>query len=863
MMAKILNDYLFDRKLELEGLVNFINDQKSNYLFIQGEAGLGKTCLVTEFFKKYNPTEGTYLFLNVNDLNNFMKVNEMTFDIQYLKSLKVIFIDNCENCVRDTSLNEAILKFAGLCAKNNIKLIFLSNQDYQNFIINEIKNNIFSNLALNKLQLTDIFKQYPTLSSLSSVMPQFINILTIPFYLNLIVKHQLDLSKFEHEMGMSLEDYIMQLAIEKPANRVDEPKTTKLKKERKIVLRKLAYSKGKSNNLTKTPMLDGYQQAVISLVKDGLLIEQANKSYDFSHNLINIWALKQIINKKLRQSIDADDEPGEIFKFLEGHFHSFKYEWTKELYKHPLLLKHLENKYNSLFNNKCDSYSNLILIAFMQPNLIQFNNCLEISFEFLSELNPDMAIVVVASLCARNIFKKGLPIEIQKVIYKSLRVLFLQEKTFTIAALTILEVLSKYSLPEINDSLSHFFVTSFCHTACRTAASYEARFKFLEEHKNDDTSYQQYVCEALYYAANPCESGSTCGEEHYYLLDGTIIEPYDTTHRDSKTKEIYIHKSLALLIECYHSKDDIIADKAKEYILDILKDTIGSTYYVLTDEKKTPRIYDTPLDILKSVRLDSILIKSVKEIVQDKKNSIPELREGAEMEHPSKDDPKKIIKTIIIPNIEEHIKLMLAQFSEIEKIITQRFSPDKSAELNITTQSLTRNKATSNSYADDTSINIIKFDSLWVKYPKYDLTIIKQKIISEVSNVNEAHVNAIALSYSLTCLGYNFISEDTLNGYMSDDDKKQKPILLFKSADCLEKYILRNYKAFGERIDIDSPKNIKQYISGKKGILFFHMPDSKTLPNQVALWNGSNFAKSEDDLTENQDLKSAVFIKMS
>lgn len=156
------------------------------------------------------------------------------------------------------------------------------------------------------------------------------------------------------------------------------------------------------------------------------------------------------------------------------------------------------------------------------------------------------------------------------------------------------------------------------------------------------------------------------------------------------------------------------------------------------------------------------------------------------------------------------------------------------------------------------------FDKLWEKYPRGSLEDVKKKI---GGNVNADWVNntcAIRLSYALNRIGYNITHDgnETISGYMSDDERKQNKKWHYYRFEKIEEYIKKHVGDFGEKIELASRSQIAQTIKDKKGILFFHIPGNKEYTGHAALWNGKNFARTEDDHLNDDKVKSAVFIRM-
>jgi len=156
------------------------------------------------------------------------------------------------------------------------------------------------------------------------------------------------------------------------------------------------------------------------------------------------------------------------------------------------------------------------------------------------------------------------------------------------------------------------------------------------------------------------------------------------------------------------------------------------------------------------------------------------------------------------------------------------------------------------------------FEKIWEKYPRGSIDEVKKKIGGNVNADWIENSCAIRLSYTLNRAGHNILQDgnETISGYMSDDEKKQHKKWHYYRFEKIEEYVKHHIEDFGEKIEIASREQIAAAIKDKKGILFFHMPGQKTFTGHAALWNMNTFAKNEDDHLNDDRVKSAIFIKM-
>jgi ankyrin repeat protein/DNA replication protein DnaC len=425
--AKLENRHYFDRPRELEQLEKFVANEShgKNIVFLLGEAGIGKSCLVEKYFQKQALAQGQALFIDIRDFSHlahdFSQQTRGDLVLSCFEGVRVIFIDNVELATYDKKLKDFLMTLTEQVKHADLKLVFLSRHKEIDVELNNILRNKAHDLTLPPLPLQLVLQHYPTLKSiidrneleaisadeknsdltpLSEDQQEFkrdeknpagdvadsigykgiLHLLTIPFYLDLILRHQAQLSaeiRNFHSGQMQLTHFIITLVIEQRGKPKSGIVAQDLSKLRTSLLRKLLYAKNNAEIANFMRNLTKPEQAVLSdLVNEGVLIKGGGpnkESFYFGHLLYEEWVANDILTSRLGATLEAEDSIENLITDLNRLLPKMKYFWARELETTPLLDEYLAHRFPEQYLPEADNFSVLLRVAIFARNQKMFD----------------------------------------------------------------------------------------------------------------------------------------------------------------------------------------------------------------------------------------------------------------------------------------------------------------------------------------------------------------------------------------------------------------------------------------------------------------------------------------------------------
>jgi GTPase SAR1 family protein len=399
--------HYFEREEILLQLQAFISTSHVSCLALHGDPGMGKSTLVYKLFASNNPYDGQYLFINVRELIFFLnnEHEERLFDLCHMSEVELICIDDAEQITYDEKIKAQIIVFINQAKELQKKIILLFRTD-EFFGLLEERNKdlvIDEKIQLQPLTLTHIIQIYPFLTKIFPVIDvateapleesadlnfdaQIVHlqsILTVPFFLRLIVEHQHELQKVNirrFKYIQQLKNFIIYLAIERPSTQKEDtfyftkPLETKI---RKSLIRQLAYAVSKeSENYAKSDLFSAKQQEILnSLVAEGIISFNEN-GYRFAHLLYEEWAVTNIVRSKIKSAIESRDKLEYLLEVLERLFPNHLYLWENLLRYDKRFLIFLIKGYSEIFLKNADLFVNLANIAIRENNSLLLDKTL-------------------------------------------------------------------------------------------------------------------------------------------------------------------------------------------------------------------------------------------------------------------------------------------------------------------------------------------------------------------------------------------------------------------------------------------------------------------------------------------------------
>jgi len=298
-------------KLDREEIIdNLINPPDNGQIVIlTGEAGVGKTAIVKDFYTKFKDIYPIYLFKATEfDLNNninelFKQFGDFTLtdfiDVHNEEKQKYIFIDSAEK-LSDLDNQDPFLEFLSTIIKNRWKVILTTRQSYLDslqFQFIEIYHTPFRSINIESIsekqfiQLSEEFGFEPPLEK------RLLELIKIPFYLAEYLESYKNFNK-----NIIYSDFKKSLWEKKIQNSSQRENNIHLRRENCFL--NLAKQRADSGRFY-IPMSDVNceNEVLQKLLSDEIIQYDKNYGgYFITHDVYEEWALEKIIEIEFNKS---------------------------------------------------------------------------------------------------------------------------------------------------------------------------------------------------------------------------------------------------------------------------------------------------------------------------------------------------------------------------------------------------------------------------------------------------------------------------------------------------------------------------------------------------------------------------------
>jgi ABC-type oligopeptide transport system ATPase subunit len=615
----VIDQAYFDRPVELEKLEYFINHDDKKVLILHGESGTGKSTLIYTFYRTQDFIDGRFLFIDLEEIVNFIEQSRQKLAVQHLKALQIVCIDNAEMLIRDEDLKEKALSFIQEIIKAGKKLILVTCSGFLASLANFIEQPC-ELLELELRSIEEVRRCVPVLNSYLSTsnLPEELNdIMRTPFYLKLIIKHLVTSKSPQLNTQMAQNEFrslLIRLAIKKTNDSISHSESSAFIRSRKTFLRQLVYS---TIDLQKIP---NSELVIQSLIRDGIIIK-TDFGYTFAHLLYQEWVIESVVLQLLAQHLEAEPSVSSFFSTLERRLPAHSYIIVMILNQNSLLRQCIEKRYSYYFNKykSDDNYCNLFYIGICGYNE-EILKATGLGLYYLSYIKP----VQIANFMV-FIFSHGIDIErleskhdlkeknVTLYIFNILKNLATRQETFEIIAPVLLRLIATHLFDEANTQyLEEFFRRIFCPIGLQPSVSCESRIKFLRANINHDIVQSRHILNILSFVANPIKPS---GEDDVYYVRDTIL----SSHLEEKSYET---DALELLIN--EANKGALKKLARHYLASILEDTLGCVFF----RERQGEIFtlDTPIIIIQQVEADDFLLNKIQTLIKQSAVKLIELQ---------------------------------------------------------------------------------------------------------------------------------------------------------------------------------------------------------------------------------------------
>jgi hypothetical protein len=300
------NEIKIDRSLILENLKSGL--EKSSLVILTGEAGVGKTAVVKDFYEQIKETTPFFIFkaieFNISNINeNFNKYGNFTLS-DFIKEQqdineKYIVIDSAEK-LSDIEHQEVFQEFLSVLLVNNWRIIFTTRYSYLNDLESQFVDVYrikFQSLNINNLtteELNMLSKRYRFILPDSE---RLLELLKIPFYLDEYLKNYGGLNA--NTNYSDFKNILWNKRISKTAYT-----TNKIHIIREECFLKIAHKRANNGHYF-VKANDCGDEILQNLEDDEIIKYDSNAGgYFITHDIYEEWALDKIIERNFIQSND-------------------------------------------------------------------------------------------------------------------------------------------------------------------------------------------------------------------------------------------------------------------------------------------------------------------------------------------------------------------------------------------------------------------------------------------------------------------------------------------------------------------------------------------------------------------------------
>ncbi len=304
---KFKNDEIkIDRSQVIENLKAILNE--SSMVILSGEAGVGKTAVVKDFYEQIKEVTSFFVFkateFNISKINQLFNNGNFTL-LDFIKehqdiNEKYIIIDSAEK-LSDVEHQEVFQEFLSALLDNNWKIIFTTRYSYLDdlkFQFVEVYRVKFQSLNINKLtieEITELSKRYKfTLPNREKLL----ELLQIPFYLNEYLQNYESLDNTTSYSDFK--NILWDKQISKTAY-----KKNNIHIRREECFLKIAHKRANDGHFfVEAPACDN--EVLQNLEADEIIKYNSNAGgYFITHDIYEEWALDKIIERSFHNLEDC------------------------------------------------------------------------------------------------------------------------------------------------------------------------------------------------------------------------------------------------------------------------------------------------------------------------------------------------------------------------------------------------------------------------------------------------------------------------------------------------------------------------------------------------------------------------------
>ena len=298
------NEIKIDRSNEINQLREVLNQSSS--VIVSGEAGVGKTAVIKDFYQEIKDTAIFFVFkateFNIPSINELFKsYGDFTLAdfIREHRDLdtKYVVIDSAEK-LSDIEDQDTFREFLSALLNNNWKIVFATRYGYlddlrfQFLEVYHIGFHLIDIEKLNTVELIDLSKKHSF--SLPSSERLF-ELLRIPFYLNeYLLNHQI----IDNATGFSgFKDILWNKQIAKTSYRKNN-----IHRKREECFLRIAESRADSGHFFVTA--DDCEDNILRILESDEIIKYDSNAggYFITHDIYEEWALDRIIEREFQTS---------------------------------------------------------------------------------------------------------------------------------------------------------------------------------------------------------------------------------------------------------------------------------------------------------------------------------------------------------------------------------------------------------------------------------------------------------------------------------------------------------------------------------------------------------------------------------
>jgi Cdc6-like AAA superfamily ATPase len=274
--------------------------QKASVVIVSGEAGVGKTAVIKDFYKEVKANAPFYLFkateFNVSHINRLFEdygnftVNDFIREHEEFTE-KYVVIDSAEK-LSDLERPEAFQELLSRLRDTGWRVLFttrLSYLDDLKFLLLQLYRTAFEPIAVRGLALDELAKLF---TKYSFELPDNIRLrelLTNPFYLNEYIGTDLALSG--KASYADFKDSLWDRRIVRSAFRKNS-----IDRKRDDCFTEIAQQRASSGNFFVS--IQGHDEALEQLAADEIIAFDKNAGgYFITHDIYEEWALERIIER--------------------------------------------------------------------------------------------------------------------------------------------------------------------------------------------------------------------------------------------------------------------------------------------------------------------------------------------------------------------------------------------------------------------------------------------------------------------------------------------------------------------------------------------------------------------------------------